>query len=563
MCLAYFLYLILYAFKLSIYLSNDDENSLIKFTVYDSIENFVYGEFMCKMTSSAPVFIKLLSRFSLLLIVARRLLIKLSALFNRNESSSIIDFLASNHSSPNYSLNENELGSRENRLNVEECADTNILKNMKKKNKYILNDESRRTSVTNVSFIDKIFIFPLLNIFILVIWVGSFVSSLPLYLTYKLDKESKICDSTYQFPDDIQKFASIHLHYLIYGLALPVGLTFLFLIVLFVLNFNCVDDSSSINHIQNKKIILTSKIKNDSSVASCTSSSIDELYANMALVSRAKNNNSLLWTCLCVILFTSLPPELYRYLQLNINLKDDEILENYLESIFVQPVMSARPYYGMQLLYVSEFALLPLIFLLYYKCSTSFGNKFNSTTLNSLNNNNKNGGILSSPKKYSSSVKNLSMLLFYDNELYKKSAQKYHPDVCKTANKYSINSDKNSQDALLSNNNSSTVIATNPFYQSKADILMNKKQKSQEESSENSNNGQLVHIIQHPSWRINIKQPQHQSALGQQLPILNKNNLMNSSNNNVNRSASGGDSSSGPVQLPFIYKKTTNMYNKN
>ena len=36
----------------------------------------------------------------------------------------------------------------------------------------------------------------------------------------------------------------------------------------------------------------------------------------------------------------------------------------------MQPVVRARPYYAAQLIYTAEFALMPLLFILFYSCST-------------------------------------------------------------------------------------------------------------------------------------------------------------------------------------------------
>lgn len=45
------------------------------------------------------------------------------------------------------------------------------------------------------------------------------------------------------------------------------------------------------------------------------------------------------------------------------------MLTHYLESILVQPIVRARPYYAAQLIYAAEFALVPLVFILFYSCT--------------------------------------------------------------------------------------------------------------------------------------------------------------------------------------------------
>ena len=71
MCLAYTIFLILYSLKLSVYLSGDN---IAKFHIYDTIDNWVYGGFLCSLMSGMPLCCKLISRLSILALVAKRVL---------------------------------------------------------------------------------------------------------------------------------------------------------------------------------------------------------------------------------------------------------------------------------------------------------------------------------------------------------------------------------------------------------------------------------------------------------------------------------------------------------
>jgi hypothetical protein len=329
-----------------------------------------------------------------------------------------------------------------------------------------------------------------------------------------------------------------------------------------------------------------------------------------AYYSRARNSNLLLWLVIFVQLASSLPPELYRYAQLTVDYNNEHVLNSYLESVFVRPMLNARPYYAMQLLYISEFALVPLIFLLFYKCSTRIArNMENSISTGTVR---KAGG-----SHGGSSLRNVS-LFFYDSELSKTTKSSlisggtnscvninHHNSANNNNNNNSssganrkpmrtrvnngvashpmnlnrnkkpflpsindLNSSSSQNDSLLI---SSPNVGSNPFYQSKSERKLVVKAMPYEmgvnvEESQNNisttnckinsfsapveeNNSHLVHIIQHPSWRINIKQQQSQ----QQNPdLLNNNNSHYNPNQNVVGHAQ---------QLPFTYRKT-NMYNK-
>jgi hypothetical protein len=208
MCLAYSIFLIFYCLKISIYFHGDN---IIKFHIYDNIENWLYGPVMCSLISSLPIFVKLISRFSLLLIVVRRLIRKV---YYSDLNRSVDDF---SHGSPSCSIGETE----SDKLNIEEDTDLNILKNRRAHAGGINRRNSGGCSL-QCGFLSKVCRSPLIFLSILAVWVGSGLSSLPVFSSYKLD-ENGICNSVHLFPDDIGKVAFVHFNYLLYGLVLPIG----------------------------------------------------------------------------------------------------------------------------------------------------------------------------------------------------------------------------------------------------------------------------------------------------------------------------------------------------
>jgi len=69
MSLAYLIFLVLYSIKLSVFISGDN---ITKFHLYDTIDNWLYGQFMCQLISGLPFCVKLISRLSILALVAKR-----------------------------------------------------------------------------------------------------------------------------------------------------------------------------------------------------------------------------------------------------------------------------------------------------------------------------------------------------------------------------------------------------------------------------------------------------------------------------------------------------------
>ncbi|CAF0830849.1 unnamed protein product [Brachionus calyciflorus] len=397
MSLAYILFFIFYCFKISVYFNLE---TIIKFHIYDITENWTLGSFMCKFISSLPICCKLLTRLSLLTMVIMR----------------ILGFLIRNN-----------------------CVSNS--KAYHDKNVNILKDN--RSNIQKLNLIKKFFECPLLLIIILLIWLISLFSTWPIFASYKLNDalSPPICDSTYDFPNEIQLVSKLFFNYFIYGLVVPVFLTIIALIFLSVIQ----------------------KGKN------------------------ASSSNCLLWVLIVLHLLTSVPQESYRYIHLTQTNFEDP---NHLELTFNNPLIFARPYYSMQLLYISEFALIPLVFLIFLTCSSKLVRDVDT---------NKKGRI-----------RNFLSLCFYDYNLI----------------------------GVVDDRNSDKNVFNNTTDQSLNDALLDHSQGNESKNTPNheipiektteyfNNNQNVLHIIQHPSWRINIKQqPNTSSKNGSvQLPF----NYMNS-----------------------------------
>lgn len=106
---------------------------------------------------------------------------------------------------------------------------------------------------------------------------------------------------------------------------------------------------------------------------------------------------------------------IYRYTQLRMDFNNDEVLSNYLESILMQPIVRARPYYAAQLVYTAEFALMPLLFILFYTCSTRLRVVRSSRSSHRM----KPGGNSKSVEHVVDSRRRVGLLssLFYDSDL--------------------------------------------------------------------------------------------------------------------------------------------------
>lgn len=432
-CLAYILFFIFYCFKIIVYFNVE---TIIKFHNYDVTENWIFGSFLCKFVHAMPIWCKIFTRLSILTLIAMRIL---SLLIRKNCISS---------------------------SKISKDANTNIIK-----------DKSRK-SILGLGFIKKCFECPALLVIIGLIWIISFLASTPLFLSYKLNHvtDPPICDSVYQFPDDIKKVIKLYLNYFIYGLIVPCSLILIFLIIL-----SLCQDSQVPSHLNNTK----------------KSKSINTVNAN-----ETKSNNFMLWLIVIVHLCTSFPQELYRYLQLvNTDINDPA----YFEMVLLKPLTLAKPYYLIQMLYISEFAIIPIIFLMFLACSSKLENANSNFD-----------------QKNKHKLTRILNFCCYDYNLV---------GTTDTSEKNLFNNttDQSINDALLGNHNGEFKNANG---MQNHEIPIEK-----DPSFYDANNQNVLHIIQHPSWRINIKQQGNSS--GKKTRV---NNYANETN--------------GSVKLPFNYMKS-------
>ena len=297
MCTAYLLYLILYCFKLSVYLKD-----ISKYHIYDTIQEWSYGLFMCQFINAFLITCKLISRFSILALCIKRITTLLEA--------------------------KNRVEKFFNHENNDQAIDGGF-------------------KIKILNFFIRLFNLPFILFLILMIWLTSFLISLPVYMSYKLTEVNNsttvLCDSVYSFPDDTAKYAMNTFNYMIFGLVIPSILIMTSIGIIFAIH--CVYDLS-----------INEKIKPQTN-----------------------------WVPVVLFLIhfvTTLPTEIYKYSRLN-TFKQNVLLDNdddstdldasfeksVLETIS-NPVANARPYYYLQYLYVSEFILIPIVLLIIHVLST-------------------------------------------------------------------------------------------------------------------------------------------------------------------------------------------------
>jgi hypothetical protein len=150
-----------------------------------------------------------------------------------------------------------------------------------------------------------------------------------------------ICDSVFSFPEDTKRVASIYLNYLIYALILPCTLILVLLVILFIL-----ETSLKRSRAADGGIVATKTAISTSSASSTASASFDETNSSslsgetgFSSCYGARNNNMLLWIMFIIHLMSSLPQEMYRYLQLNVDFNDEKVLDEYLTLILMQPLV--------------------------------------------------------------------------------------------------------------------------------------------------------------------------------------------------------------------------------
>ena len=519
MCSAYLLYLIFYCIKIRVYFEGDN---ITRFHMYDTIDNWNYGSFLCKFVSSLPLCVKLVARLSIFLIVLKRLLNVFDCkCFDKSTLTQLSD-------------------------DEQDILDSNLAS--KNKQKQIM--QTQQEVSAKERFIKKVFQWPAILVFIFFTWLVSTAASLQLFSSFKLNEPSAnsieaaktICNSIFKFPEDLNQVSQMYFNYFLYGLVIPCGLILLCLIMLFILQSRCccccaertLSNTSSLT--SSKSSTPTTKRQNKSNdtttnSSSSSSTSFTEVLGHSQTCHKSKSNNLLLWLMFLIHLMTSMPQEIYRYLQLNIDFNDEKVLDEYLTSSMMQPILKAKPYYAFQLLYVSEFAIMPAVFILFFVCSMRRTRPTRSESDSESPNKQKCSESLFF--KYMRSI-------FYDFDLSQSSG--HFSGLSKKTNK--LISEKETKQAFLTDIN----IVESPYPESEelhveakfptVNIGTAYESTSSIIDSYNKNvNSNLMHIIQHPSWRINIKQQQQQQQQYQRQPSLN------------NSSRTG-------IQLPFNYINT-------
>lgn len=208
MSFAYLIYLIFYALKVTVYLEGDN---ITKYHMYDTIDNWKYGKFLCQFVSGLPVFVKFVCRLSILAISIERLV-------KMFDSNCLLDDDI-NGDDEQKMLNEQE----EIKLN----SNTSEVK------------RSSHTKYSLVQFLLKAFKWPMLPLIILIIWLVSFLATLPIFLNYRLDEPNEyslasansMCNTVFKFPEDINRVSTMYWNYMIYGLVIPCSICIACLII--------------------------------------------------------------------------------------------------------------------------------------------------------------------------------------------------------------------------------------------------------------------------------------------------------------------------------------------
>lgn len=473
MSLAYMLFLSFYAFKVSVYLEG---NNITKFHMYEIIDNWTHGQFLCRFISGLPVFVKLIVRLSILAITIKRLFKAFDCdcsqgLQNEDEQDMLNDLESDISKQNEYGMNYRQTERRKSSINY----------------------KKPKKSTKKFRFILAIFEWPSVLILILAIWIISFGATLPLFSSYTLNESNEVtsaikssnsmCKSVYTFPEELDQVRSLYFNYLIYGLVVPCAITMTCLLILSIIQ-------TCTNKTKTNESSKQNQTSGDSSRSS--TSSFSESSSHNQSCSRSNgNSNRLIWFMLFVHLATSLPQELYRHYQLSADFNNKAVLDEYLTSSLMEPIAKARPYYAFQLLCLAECVVMPCLFLLFAICSMKRNRPTRSESDSEMNK--KKCQCSPGQSSYFKAIRNA----FYDSELSqsKKSGSflKIDRGSSKPAN----------QHVFL------------PVDQKEVDEPQTEAKFPQVTESSTSPgsyaqcNNNIMHIIQHPSWRINIKQQNH------------------------------------------------------
>lgn len=465
MSIAYLISLAFYALKMSVYLDGD---TIYKFHMYDTIDNWTHGQFLCRLQSGLPVFIKLIVRLSIVIMAFKRL----CAVFNCDCNSQ----------------EQIQYEDEQDMLDDETVHYSRPSKTQKK--------SSNQSKLTKLSFMIKIFEWPALFCLILTIWLISFGATLPLFSSYKLSEpghndiafiENSICNSVYKFPEDLDKVRTMYFNYLLFGLILPSFIVIFSLILLLIIQSTCGNQNiSSVNRKNNQN----SGHHSNSSSSSSTSFTENDSINHHESCSRSKGNNLLIWLILGIHLATSLPQEIYRYIELQKDFTNESVLDNYLSSSLTQPILKAKPYYLFQMLYISEAVFMPCVFLLFVICSLRRTRPTRSESDSQL----KNGQKCCDFSLSESSFFRCMRYVFYDVELSQSTNKTGFLSIGTPLDTYDKNVKKRVYLAGEVSSGSEPESAKFPHV-------------SEPINSYNYNDN-AMHIIRHPSWQINIKQQQ-------------------------------------------------------
>ena len=175
---------------------------------------------------------------------------------------------------------------------------------------------------------------PIILFLIFITWFLSISASFPIFKSFKLSfkhdlKTNALCDRIFDFAEDSNELLTQTANYIKYGFVIPMILTFVLFAATITFSFLCKKSNS------NTKVIL----------------------------------NWIIFILICFHIISSLPQELYTYYRL----KEITLLRNTNENSsnsfdllnIVTSANDIKYYYYIQLLYMCEFVITPIFFILY------------------------------------------------------------------------------------------------------------------------------------------------------------------------------------------------------
>jgi len=282
----YVLLLSVYTVKLTAYLHGDN---ILTFHMYDSIDNWTYGEIMCRVTSGTPMLVKLLSQFTMIAIVLKRLL----------KAKKVCDCEVSEGKQPEVQLTvETIFNISISELIVSRSEDEQDMLNhedakLSNTNKYGIpyqdgsSPQPHKPSLSTLNCLIKTFEWPFILILGLATWLFSLTASLPMFFNFQLSPTNGPnlrCNSVYKFPEDSISVRNLYLNYIIFGLALPSSFTLACLILLFVVQLKCCS-----RRFQNPHFSKSSALKRKHDQSATTNSSSNSSSTSFSSVNNLKS----------------------------------------------------------------------------------------------------------------------------------------------------------------------------------------------------------------------------------------------------------------------------------